>query len=127
MSKRPFVSAITGFVLVASLFAPTLARADKGDGHRKLDRVCEQITCSEQQKQDIARIFEQMHVDLEVDREAIESLRKQLATEWVKDRPNQRTLDKLADDIAAHERNIADRRMAAMMEQHALLSAEQRK
>jgi Spy/CpxP family protein refolding chaperone len=134
MSQRAFprrrlaLFVLTSTVLAGTLLGPAPAEAGKGKGrgHAKLDRLCEQITCTEAQKQDIGEVFKQLRVDVKPDREAIRDLRRQLAGEWAKDRPDEAKLAKLADKIAAHERNIADRRMEAMLELHALLSPEQR-
>lgn len=124
-STRTFVS---GLVLASTLLLPGLAQAEPPGGHgRKLERVCEQLSCTEQQERDIQAVFEQLRIDSKQDREAIRTLHEQLAAEWVKDKPDEKAMAKLHDKIAAHERNLADRRHEAMMELHALLSPEQRK
>jgi Spy/CpxP family protein refolding chaperone len=112
------------------LLIPTVAVAGEGRegrGHAKLDRVCEQIACNEQQREDIARVFTQLRKDIKLDREAIRELRKQMADEWLADEPDERALARLAEKISAHERNIADRQLESMLELHAILSPEQRK
>jgi Spy/CpxP family protein refolding chaperone len=113
--------------LAGLLVLPALAFAGKGHEHARLERMCEQLSCTEQQREELARVFKQMHQDSKLDREAIRDLRKQMADEWLADRPDEQALARLADKVAAHERNIADRRLEAMLEVHALLSPEQRK
>jgi Spy/CpxP family protein refolding chaperone len=128
--RRFILASLAGVVLVGALISPIPALAGKGKGkgkgHAKLDRMCEQLACTETQARDIEQIFEQLHVDSKPEREAIRELRRQLASEWKTDQPDERTLAKLADKIAAHERNVADRRMEAMLELHGLLTAVQR-
>jgi Spy/CpxP family protein refolding chaperone len=127
--RRHFVLAsLVGLALVGALISPTsaLAGKGKGKGHAKIDRLCEQIACTEAQAGDIAQIFEQLRTDSKPDREAIRELRQQLASEWKAERPDELELAKLADKIAAHERNVADRRMEAMLELHGLLTPIQR-
>jgi Spy/CpxP family protein refolding chaperone len=135
MSKQPhrfILASLAGVVLVGALISPISAFAGKekgkgkGKGHAMLDRMCEQLACTETQARDIEQIFEQLHVDSKPDREAIRELRQQLANEWKTDQPDEPKLAKLADKIAAHERNVADRRMEAMLELHGLLTATQR-
>jgi Spy/CpxP family protein refolding chaperone len=128
--RRFILASLAGVVLVGALISPIPALAGKGKGkgkgHAKLDRMCEQLACTETQARDIEQIFEQLHVDSKPEREAIRELRRQLASEWKTDQPDERELAKLADKIAAHERNLADRRMEAMLELHGLLTAVQR-
>ena len=125
--RRPLVLALVGLSLGASLLlAPTPAQAKKRGGEAKLDKICAEISCSDTQRQDIAQVFEQMHIDIKPDRTAAKDLKKQLAREWVEDRPSEKVLAKLSTKIAAHERNIAERRLEAMLELHDLLDAQQR-
>jgi Spy/CpxP family protein refolding chaperone len=123
----PMSRTVTVLSLAGLLLFPALAVAGKGREHAKLDRMCEQISCSEQQREDIARVFKQLHQDIKADRDAVRELRKQMANEWIADKPDEQALAQLADKVAAHERNIADRRLEAALEIHALLSPEQRK
>ena len=106
--------------------APGLAHAKKGKGGGKLDKICAEIGCSADQKREIGEVFKQMKIDVESDRKALKDLKKQLAAEWVKDKPSERVLASLSAKMAAHERNIADRKLEAMIELHGLLDAEQR-
>jgi Spy/CpxP family protein refolding chaperone len=130
--RRHFVLAsVAGLALVGALISPTSALAGKGkrEGkgkHSKVERLCEQIACTEAQAAGIAQIFQQLHADIKPDREAIRELRQQLASQWRSDQPDERELAKLADKIAAHQRNVADRRMEAMLELHGLLTPIQR-
>jgi Spy/CpxP family protein refolding chaperone len=128
--RRFILASLAGVVLVGALISPIPALAGKGKGkgkgHAKLDRMCEQLACTETQARDIEQIFEQLRVDSKPEREAIRELRRQLTSEWKTDQPDERELAKLADKIAAHERNLADRRMEAMLELHGLLTAVQR-
>ena len=126
--RRNVLTSLAGLAFVAALLVPVAGFAGKGKqkGHSKLDRICEQIACSEAQAKDIAQIFEQLQSDIKPDREAVRELRQQLAAEWKLDRPDERKLAMLADKVAAHERNMADRQMEAMLELHGLLTAEQR-
>lgn len=130
--RRLILASLAGLVLVGAMLSPLPALAGKGkgngkgQGHAKIDRMCEQIACTEAQAQDIEQIFKQLHVDSKSDREAIRELRKQLASEWTTERPDERKLASLAEKIAAHERNVADRRMEAMLELHGLLTPIQR-
>jgi Spy/CpxP family protein refolding chaperone len=126
--RRFVLTSLAGLALVGALLVPTSAIAGKGKakGHGKLDRLCEQIACTEAQVKDIGQIFEQLRADIKPDREAIRELRQQLSSEWQTEKPDERKLAKLADKIAAHERNVADRQMEAMLELHGLLTSEQR-
>jgi Spy/CpxP family protein refolding chaperone len=128
--RRFILASLAGVVLVGALISPIAALAGKGKGKEKarakLDRMCEQIACTEAQARDIEQIFEQLRVDSKPDREAIRELRRQLASEWKTEQPDERKLTKLAEKIAAHERNVTDRRMEAMLELHELLTAVQR-
>lgn len=124
----PFAT-LTGLALAAALFVPALAHAGKGDRGpgKRAAKMCEAIDCSDQQEREIAQVFQQMRTDVQVDRKAIAELREQMASEWQKNQPSEATLEKLATKIAAHERNIADRRLEGMLELHGLLSPEQRR
>jgi Spy/CpxP family protein refolding chaperone len=129
-TRRFTLGSLAGVVLLGALINPIPALAGKGKGkgkgHAKLDRICEQIGCTETQAGDIEQIFEQLHADTKPERQAIRELRQQLASEWKTDRPDETKLAKLAEQVAAHERNVADRRMEAMLELHAVLSPTQR-
>lgn len=114
-----------GLALAGVLLTPAVATAGKG-GEAKLDRMCSQISCTEQQHDAIARVFKQMRQDIKADRTAIRELREQMADEWQKPKVDELELAKLADKVAAHERNVADRRLEAMLELHAILTPEQR-
>lgn len=120
---------VPALALAAALMLPGLAHAKKGEGkhQKRVAKMCEKIQCSDQQEREIGQVFQQMHIDTKADRAAIKDLRKQMADEWAKDRPSEATLESLAKKVAAHEQNIADRRMDAMMELHGVLDAEQRK
>ena len=127
--RRHFVLAsLASLTLVGALVIPTsvFAGKGKGKGHAKIDRLCEQIACTKTQAHDIEQVFKQLRADSKSDREAIRELRQQMANEWKTDRPDERELAKLAEKIAAHEHNLADRRMEAMLELHGLLTASQR-
>jgi Spy/CpxP family protein refolding chaperone len=128
--RHLILASLAGLALVGALLHPASALAGKGKGkgkgHAKIDRLCEQIACTETQAHDIEQVLQQLRVDGKPDREAIRELRQQIASEWKTDRPDERNLAKLADKIAAHERNLADRRMEAMLELHGLLTASQR-
>lgn len=126
--RRFILTSAVSLALAGTLLspAPVFAGKGKGKGRAKIEKLCEQISCSEDQARQITQVFEQLHIDVKPEREAIRELREQLATQWKRDRPDEAELAKLADKIGAHERNIADRRMDAMLELHALLSAEQR-
>lgn len=128
--RRFLLTSAASLALAASLLSPAVAEAgkdkSKGKAKAKIERLCQEIGCSASQKTDIAQVFKQMHMDIKPDREAIRDLRKQLATEWKQAKPDERKLARIADKIAAHERNIADRRMEAMLELHPMLSPEQR-
>jgi Spy/CpxP family protein refolding chaperone len=128
MKHRHVLTSLAGLAFVGALLVPVAGFAGKGKhkGHAKLDRLCEQIACTEAQATGIEQVFEQLHADIKPDREAIRELRQQLATEWKTDRPDELELAKLAEQVAAHERNVADRRMEAMLELHALLTPGQR-
>ncbi|MFV8748941.1 Spy/CpxP family protein refolding chaperone [Nannocystaceae bacterium ST9] len=117
---------IPAFAIATSLLLSGDALAEGKGGHGRLAKVCEHIECSEQQDRDIRQVFEQMRIDVKPDRDAIRELRDQIAAEWVKDQPDEAKLAKLADKLAKHERNIADRHHEAMMELHDLLDAAQR-
>lgn len=125
--RRPFAIGFTALTLSAAIgFAPSIAEAKKGKAKAKIDKVCAEISCTEDQKKEVAQIFEQLHMDIKPDKQALKDLRKQLAREWAKAKPSERTLASLTNKIAAHERNIADRKLEAMLELHPVLSAEQR-
>lgn len=133
MSKQPrrfTLASVASIVLLGALINPLPALAGKGKGkgkgHAKVDRICEQIGCTEAQAGGIEQILEQLRADLRPDRQAIRELRQQLASEWKTDRPDERKLAKLAEQVAAHERNVADRTMEAMLELHGLLTPTQR-
>lgn len=115
-----------GLALAGLLLTPAVAAAGKGRGEAKLARMCEQISCTEQQREDIARVLKQLRQDSKADRQAIRELRKRMADEWKAPEVDERELAKLGDEIAAHERNVADRRIEAMLELHAILTPEQR-
>ncbi len=126
--RRP---SLAGLALAGLLLTPQLAVAGKGQGpggqgKAKLERMCEQIACTDDQRDDIARVFKQMRQDIKPDREAIAQLRSELASEWKRAKPDAGKLAKLGDKIAAHERNVADRRLEAMLELHAILTPSQR-
>lgn len=126
--RRHVLTSLAGLAFVGALLVPALGFAGKGKhkGHAKLDRLCEQIACTEVQSRDIELIMKQLHADIRPDREAVRDLRRQMASEWKTDKPDEGKLAKLADKIAAHERNMADRRMEAFLELHGVLTAEQR-
>lgn len=125
--RRTLVTGLTSLAIAGALFVPLAAQArGPGDDGKRVDKVCKELSCTSQQRSEIKQVFEQMRIDVKTDRQTIRTLRKQLADEWVKDRPDEAAMAKLHDQIAAHERNIADRRHDAMMELHALLSADQR-
>jgi Spy/CpxP family protein refolding chaperone len=117
---------LLALALFVGLAAPRSSFAGEGRGAAKLERVCAQITCSEAQREDLARVFEQLRRDIRGDREAIEQLRAELAERWREPEPDARALTKLSEKIAAHERNITDRRLEAMLEIHDLLTPAQR-
>lgn len=132
--RRFILASLAGLVLVGAMLSPLPALAGKdkdkgkgkGHGHAKIERMCEKIACTEDQAQDIEQIFKQLHIDSKSDREAIQELRKQLASEWTSDKPDELELASLTEKIDAHERNVSDRRMEAMLELHALLTPAQR-
>ena len=134
--RRFILACVTSLTLTGALACPNLAQAGKGDkkankagkadkrkakGQHKIDKLCERIGCSEKQASEIGMVFKQLHLDIKPDREAIRELRKQLASEWKAAKPDERKLTKIADKVAAHERNIADRTMEAMLELHPIL------
>ena len=123
--RRRHILPILGLALGLS-FAPGLAHAKKGKGGGKLDKICAEIGCSADQKREIGEVFKQMKIDIKSDRTALKELKKQLAAEWIEDKPSERKIASLSAKMAAHERNIADRRLEAMTELHGLLDAEQR-
>lgn len=130
--------------LAGALLSPAFAEAGKGKGDEsarsgkagkagkagkrgaKLAKLCERIGCSDEQAADIRVVLQQMRADIKPDREAIRELRGQLAAEWKRAKPDERKLAKIVEQIGAHERNIADRRMEAMLELHPILTPEQR-
>ena len=127
--RRHFILAcVTSLTLAGALISPELAHAGKGGGkgEAKITKLCESIGCTQKQAETMRTVMKQMHLDIKPDREAIRDLRGQMASEWKSDKPDERKLARLADKIAAHERNIADRRLEAMLELHPILSAEQR-
>ena len=123
--RRRHILPILGLALGLS-FAPGLAHAKKGKGGGKLDKICAEIGCSADQKREIGEVFEQMKIDIKSDRTALKELKKQLAAEWIEDKPSERKIASLSAKMAAHERNIADRKLEAMIELHGLLDAKQR-
>src|SRR5689334_22212482 len=129
LRRRTIFTSLAGLAFAGSLLAPAASFAGKGKGkghgQDKLDRMCEAITCTDAQAKGIEQIFEQLHADIRPHREAIRELRVQMASEWKNDKPDERKLAKLADKVAAHERNMADRRMEAYLELHDLLTPEQ--
>ena len=133
LRRRHILTSLASLAIVGALLVPTASFAGKGKhagkGHKgkeMLDRMCEQISCTEAQAKDIEQVFKALHTDIKPDREAVRELRQQIATEWKSDKPDERKLASLADKIEAHERNMSDRRLEAMLELHSMLTPEQR-
>jgi len=75
---------------------------------------------------EVSAIRSELEQRVEPEREAIADLRRQLADEYVQDRPDEAKLARLHDAIEAHRETIGDMRQAALLDMHDHLTAEQR-
>jgi Spy/CpxP family protein refolding chaperone len=114
------------FGLTGALLAGDAHARGAGRDGKLVDRMCQRLECSADQRTRIAKIQETQAPNLKAEREAMRALRQQVRAEWAKAAPDARTLDKLDDQIAAHQARIHDARRAAMLQIHAILTPAQR-
>lgn len=126
--KSTLIAGLVAFIAAAGL-APRPAHAGGRDGHgaAKLERVCQRLTCTADQKAKIGAIGKSMREQNEPDRAALGKLRDDLAAEVAKARPDGQAIKRISADMERHQGAIRERRMAALLEVQALLNPEQRK
>jgi Spy/CpxP family protein refolding chaperone len=111
------------------LLGAGFAHAQEGKGHKgskKLDRVCQKINCTEDQKKELKSVVKELRTDLKTDRQAVRGLHEKLAVEFEKATPDERAMKRLYATIDKHRANMRDRTHDAMMEIHGLLQPAQR-
>lgn len=114
------------FGLTGALLAGDAQARGAGHDGKRVDRMCQRLECTADQRTKIAKIQETQGPGLKAEREAMRALRQQVRAEWAKASPDVRALDKLDDQIAAHQAKIHDARRAAMLQIHAILTPAQR-
>jgi len=133
-TRQRISTGLGSLALLATLgFAPTVA-ADPGqkaqDGRRggkKIERMCKQLECVDDQETELRSIFKELRTDVKSDREGIREARKTIAAEFAKDRPNETAMKRAYKTIDGHQDSIRDRTHDALMEAHGVLKPEQRK
>lgn len=98
----------------------------RGKGHR-LERFCAEAKCTERQKTEIKDAFKEFHTDVKADHDKIRALHEKLVAEFAKDKPNEKAMKRLYQQIDQIHGNIVDRRHDMLMEIHGILNAKQRK
>lgn len=119
--------AIGGLALLglggAALAKPVADGARGERGHRGL---CATLECTDQQKEELRAVKQELRADSKADREAIKRLHETIATEFAKATPDEAAMRAAGKQIAVHKRELEERGFDAMMEIHALLNPAQR-
>ncbi|MCB9703173.1 MAG: periplasmic heavy metal sensor [Myxococcales bacterium] len=97
-----------------------------GGGHSKVERLCKRLECSADQTTQLQAIGKRVAEESRGDREALKTLKGQLAAEIAKDRPSEATLKKIFADMNRRQDAIQGRMQAALIEAHKLLTSSQR-
>ena len=129
--RRRLLATLAGATLAFGVSATALAAPPKGKGKGKgkgqrIERVCEQLQCTTNQKEELQQVMREMHTDAKAEREAIKTLHKALLAEFKKDEPDEAAMKRIYGQIATHEANLRDRRHDMIMEVHGILTPEQR-
>lgn len=126
--KSTLIAGLVAFIATAGL-AERSAHAGGPEGHGagKLERACQRLTCTADQKAKIGAIGKGMRDKNEPDRAALGKLREDLAAEVAKARPDAQAVKRISAEMERHQGAIRERRMAALLEVQALLNPEQRK
>ena len=128
--RRALLFALVGIpVLAAGVFTSPVASAafEAGAGEGRGARMCAKLECTDDQEEELRAIFAEMRQDAKGDREAIERLRAQMKTEFAKDKLDEAKLRQLQEQIATHHKELASRRLDAMLDVHGVLDSGQRK
>lgn len=124
--SRILLSAIGAVALLgvggAALAKPDAARGADG----KRGDLCAKLGCTDTQREQLRAVMTELRADGKADRAAIERLHQQLAAEFAKDKPDEAAMRSIQAKIGAHQAQLEERRLDAMLEVHALLDAKQR-
>ena len=116
--------------LVGTFGLATAAHAGKKDGKhgggKKIERVCQEISCTGTQQEQLQAAFRDFHQSIKPEREKMKEAHKALKAEWLKDAPNEREMERLEKRVHAIQGNLMDRKHDLAMEVHAILKPEQR-
>lgn len=132
-TTRPILPRITlglaTFGLVGVLGASPVHAGGPGHGDKpgfKVDRMCQELTCSDAQRVKIQEIEAADAPRLKTEHEAIRALRDQLRAEFARPSPDARAIERLDDQIAARQATIRKARRAAELKILALLTPAQK-
>ena len=100
--------------------------ADGGLGAGRWERICPRLQCSDEQAAKLSEIARKTRDDLEPMRAQMKVLRRQLASEWVKDAPDPKVLAGIHAKIDGTQDAMRARTRSSMMEVHDVLDGAQR-
>jgi Spy/CpxP family protein refolding chaperone len=110
----------------STLATGAVLAADAPPGPKEHGGLCEKISCTTAQKQQVHDLMRELREDTKGDREAIRTLHGKLAAEFAEPKPSDKDIDAIQLELARHEAAIGDRVQDAMMELHGVLDAKQR-
>jgi len=121
---------ITGILGTFTALAAPVASAAPGQGPRP-DHVpgrglCQMLECTDAQQTAVTKIKQEQHAEIEEAFKAIGELRTKLAAEFAKPKLDTAAIDKLQAQINALHADMANARLDAMKDLHAVLTPEQR-
>jgi Spy/CpxP family protein refolding chaperone len=120
--------ALGGSLMAGMLLASAPAAAAEPDDARPRAgaRLCAEIECTDSQREQITRIFQDLHASAKANKEALRNVHARLAVEWAKDKPSDAAMKKMRTEAQKHHAQMAERRHEAMMKVHAILEPAQR-
>ncbi len=130
LGGRPWApAALAGSLMAGALLVATPAAAAAPDDarHRAGARVCAEIECTDAQREQLATIFQDLRASAKANKEALQKIHAQIATEWAKDQPSEAVMKRLRADAQKQHAQMAERRHEAMMKMHAILEPAQRR
>ena len=111
---------------LALLGLGSIAVAAPPEAAERMAGPCARLQCTDDQADELRELFAELRDDSKADREAISTLRKQLATEWAKDAPDEDAMARIEGQIRQHHEALAAMMHDTMMEVHAVLTPAQR-
>lgn len=95
-------------------------------GEKRLERICQKLTCTAQQREDLQKIGEKLKAQRKSEGPQVKQLKKQIAEEFRKPNLNKIELNRLFLELERHHSAMKVRMQEAMVEIHRVLTPEQR-